>query len=147
MLATAQRQYMDPTMGLILGMIGGGREARGELKPGLVEISHFSADQAFKVKDNEWDEHEKFGCDFYGVADSPEQAFAHAEKHLGAREEKFCVFVTHIAKDPSNAGRGGGWRWHKWGPYIGTSNPTTEYLDDEAEFNDGVYVFHIYQLR
>jgi hypothetical protein len=51
---------------------------------------------------------------------------------------------THVPKEPENAGRGGGWRWHKWGPYIGKGEPTTEYLDDEDGFADGVYVYHFY---
>lgn len=28
-----------------------------------------------------------------------------------------------------------GWRWHKWGPYIGDKKPTTEYLYDEPDFD------------
>ena len=27
---------------------------------------------------------------------------------------------------------GGGWRWHKWGEYIGKHNPQYEYLDHES---------------
>lgn len=146
MLVTAQPKMMDPVLGLVLGAIGAERSARGTLQPGLVEISHFSADHAFIVKKSNWDEEERFGCPFYGVADSTDQALEYAKKHLGDRPERFCVFVTHIVKDLSNAGRGGGWRWHKWGPYIGTGTPTMEYLDDEKEFADGVYVFHIHEL-
>jgi hypothetical protein len=56
------------------------------------------------------------------------------------------VAFTHVAKDPENAGNGGGWRWHKWGEYIGTGQPTTEYLDDEEKFNDGIYTYHIEQI-
>lgn len=146
MLATAQPKGMDPLLGLVLGLVGGGRTAAGTLTEGLVEISHFSADHAYLVKESNWDEEEKYGCQFYGVADTAEQARKYAEEHLGKRPERFCVFVTHVAKNPANRGQGGGWRWHKWGPYIGTGTPTMEYLDDEEAFPDGIYVFHIYEL-
>jgi len=40
----------------------------------------------------------------------------------------------------------GGWRWHKWGEYIGTQNPQMEYIHDEPEI-EKVYVYHIYELE
>mgnify|MGYP000984510367 FL=1 len=49
-----------------------------------------------------------------------------------------------MPKNPDNKGKGGGWRWHKWGEYLGNGTPTCEHLDDEDEFNDGVYVYHMY---
>lgn len=39
----------------------------------------------------------------------------------------------------------GGWRWHKWGPYIGVQNPQCEYLYDEKNI-DVVYTYHIYEI-
>lgn len=36
----------------------------------------------------------------------------------------------------------GGWRWHKWGEYIGDHTPTAEYLYDEPEI-ERVYVVSI----
>ena len=42
-----------------------------------------------------------------------------------------------------------GWRWHKWGPYIGTLNPQYEYLDDENFGDDFEYVlcFELYKVK
>lgn len=82
----------------------------------------------------------------YGVCDNPEQFLSRYRKALQRDKRSFCVSFHHILKNSANAGRGGGWRWHKWGEYIGDHNPKCEYLDDEQDFNDGVYIFHIYQL-
>ena len=38
----------------------------------------------------------------------------------------------------------GGWRWHKWDNYIGTQQPTCEYLYDEPEI-DRVYCYQVYE--
>lgn len=39
----------------------------------------------------------------------------------------------------------GGWRWHKWGSYIGTYESKHEYLYDEDI--DMIYVYHIYEIK
>lgn len=39
---------------------------------------------------------------------------------------------------------GGGWRWEKWGPYIGTQRSVADYLHDEPDI-DYVYTFHVYK--
>jgi hypothetical protein len=41
---------------------------------------------------------------------------------------------------------GGGWRWHKWGPYIGTQEPKCEYIHDEPEIEE-VFTYHVYELK
>jgi hypothetical protein len=38
-----------------------------------------------------------------------------------------------------------GWRYHKWGDYIGSQNPQSEYLYDDTHI-DAVWTFHIYEL-
>ena len=38
-----------------------------------------------------------------------------------------------------------GWRWHKWGDYIGTHSPTTEFIYDEKDI-DHVYCYFIVKL-
>lgn len=98
---------------------------------------------------NEWHEQqtkaEQPTC-AYGVCDTPEQL---VEKYPGLVRAPghHIVAFTHVAKNPDNANLGGGWRWHKWGPYIGEGEPTMEYLDDEPGFDDGVFVYHIYELN
>jgi hypothetical protein len=81
----------------------------------------------------------------YGVCDSPEQLLAHPlGKWVQASDRKFCIALAHISK--ADQSPEGGWRWHKWGEYIGEGTPTTEYLYDEEQFEDGVWVYHIYEL-
>ena len=79
-----------------------------------------------------------------GVCDSPEQFKADHLQTVIDDPRPFVVFFTHVHKEPENRGRGGGWRWHKWGPYIGKGQPEMEYLDDEDGFADGIYCYHIY---
>lgn len=86
-----------------------------------------------------------FNC--YGVCDSPQQFTDLFASKLNSDSRKFVVAFTHIEKDESNKYKGGGWRWHKWGPYVGTGTPTCEYLDDEEKFDDGVYVYRIYEIK
>ena len=86
------------------------------------------------------------GIEPYGVCDTPEQFLARYGPALRADERTFVVAFTHVAKDPENKGIGGGWRWHKWGPYVGTGQPTMEYLDDEDGFADGVYCYKVVQI-
>lgn len=84
------------------------------------------------------------GINSYGVIDTPKQFQEKFGKLLEDDARQFAVFFTHIAQDSENKGYGGGWRWHKWGEYLGDGKPQCEYLDDEDDFVDGVYVFHIY---
>ena len=65
---------------------------------------------------------------------------------LNDSEDGFAVFFYKIEKEPGE----GGWRWHKWGPYIGKHDVQHEYLADEDLSDIGqefVYVFHLYQFR
>lgn len=40
----------------------------------------------------------------------------------------------------------GGWRWHKWGPYLGKHTPQCQYLDEEQNI-DYVLLWHLYPLK
>ena len=82
----------------------------------------------------------------YGVADDLDQIRAYYKSEIEDPQRYFVIGVTPVEKDPDNAGKGGGWRWHKWGPYIGTQDPQCEYLDDEPEI-DKIFVFSLYELR
>lgn len=91
----------------------------------------------------------RFLCDVgmiscYGVCDGVENLLTHpdyAEILNGPRT--FSVFLCEIQKE----GQGErGWRWHKWGPYIGAHEPKHEYLADE-EGIERVFVFEILEHR
>lgn len=57
---------------------------------------------------------------------------------------EFVILLTPIVNhhDPSNWG---GWRWHKWGEYIGQHTPACEYLDHEIGI-DFVFVWELYPV-
>ena len=61
----------------------------------------------------------------------------------------FIITIGAAFQDKDNKGKGGGWRWHKWGEYIGKLNPQCKYLDDE-EFGDNfeyVLCYHLYEIK
>lgn len=78
----------------------------------------------------------------YGVCDNVEQILAHYD--LSDPNRKFCIGVSPIFK--KDQPERGGWRWHKWGPYLGTHEPKCEYLYDE-EGIEYVLIYHIYELE
>lgn len=80
------------------------------------------------------------GIIFYGVCDSWEQIVEECPR-LQADREPYVIRITPVVK-----GDNGGWRWHKWGPYIGVHSPEYEYLDDEPAI-EKVYTFSIHLLR
>lgn len=84
----------------------------------------------------------------YGVADNIEQVKQYFKEEIQDPDNDYFITYTKVYQDKANAGIGGGWRWHKWGEYIGNLNPICEYLDDE-NFGDDfefVIVFHLYRL-
>jgi hypothetical protein len=82
----------------------------------------------------------EFNC--YGVCDSPTQ-FLDMYGEMLKKDSRNCVvsFVCIKKEDQEEMG----WRWHKWGPYIGLQKPTTEYLRDEPLIKE-VYTYHVYVL-
>lgn len=130
------------------------------LEPGFMTIAHFSSDMLVWGRNSPefymgypdladlCSTPDGSGLKCYGVCDTPKQFIDRYKKVLEDDPVRtfFCTF-THVAKDPSNKGYGGGWRWHKWGPYIGDSKPYYEYLDDEEGFDEGVWVYHVLQIE
>ena len=81
----------------------------------------------------------------YGVCDDAQNV----KDHLLALQDptrKFIVTLTPVHRKVANKGKGGGWRWHKWGPYIGKQEPLAEYIDDEPNI-ELVYVYHVHELH
>ena len=83
----------------------------------------------------------------YGVADNASQVI----KHFKKLEKKYkidlgdCVIALRpIAKkwQPSD----GGWRWHKWGEYIGVKKPQCEYIYDEDDSINFVWCYQLFQV-
>ena len=114
------------------------------LTQGVYEIHHFSFDQICTTPLMHWkDLGDTLEYRDYGVCDHYTQILEQFPQLLTS-PRRFVVSVTPLEK--SQQSPRGGWRWHKWGPYIGTQTPTTEYLYDEPEI-EKVYVFHVYELE
>lgn len=143
MLVDVQFTHPRPELAAILGVIGG----RGSLIPerldeGMYLCGHWSIDQLGVPIRKRWREKEVTFLDFeeYGVCDTPEQAV----EHLKLRERAEPYFITFVKIERATQPSDGGWRWHKWGSYIGTKEPQREYLHDEPEI-EAVYTFHVYE--
>ncbi len=122
------------------------------LATGFYQIGHFSFDAMISarggnLRDNdEWDPYAEdlpAGLNAYGVCDSIEQFQADFGPQLENDKRQYCVSFTVIRKATEERG---GWRWHKWGPYVGHQTPTTEYLFDEPIIEQ-VCVYHIFRRR
>lgn len=79
----------------------------------------------------------------YGVADTFEQ-ITQRWPELETDPRSFVILVREITRDDQPDR--GGWRWHKWGDYIGTHSPRHEYLADEPDI-ESVITFHIVEVR
>jgi hypothetical protein len=80
----------------------------------------------------------------YGVCDNYQQILDQCPELKLDNSRKFVVTITPVLR--KNQSPTGGWRWHKWGSYIGDKKPQCEYLYDEPEI-DSVYVYHIYEKK
>lgn len=121
----------------ILKMLGFGGESN-KITTGVYEIHHFGMSR--------WPECVKDQDVFkeYGVCDNYEQVIAEHE-HIINPFKKFVITLTPIVK--SDEPPFGGWRWHKWGEYIGTLKPQHEYIYDEDDSIEKVYVYNVYEVE
>lgn len=118
------------------------------LEQGVYLSTHFNFECNFRKQNYDLD-YPEFPDDetefnAYGVCDGLLNLKAKLPREVLDGPRKFVISLCEIRKDeqPEN----GGWRWHKWGPYIGTQTPTTEYLSDEPEINR-VFTYHVYLVE
>jgi hypothetical protein len=106
------------------------------------ELKNLSYDDRYKIFEN----YDKIT---YGVADTIEQIKEYYKEEVESKNDKYCLALTPVWQEKENKGKGGGWRWHKWGEYIGKLNPQCEYLDDEEFGDDFQYVitFTLYKIK
>lgn len=121
---------------------------------GIYQTTHFNMNYCFppgaineypdlcdirNMKDGE----EYFGT--YGVADSPAQLFnlPRFVELVRNSDRRFVVGMVRLLK--SEMSPEGGWRWRKWGGYVGEQDPQMEYLHDEPVIEE-VWTYHIYEL-
>jgi hypothetical protein len=152
------KQFLPDQLAILTASICDDRPKNGRcnwpkhIGPGQYEIGHFSLDQWMRHividKDPMWTEAIKpkrspeTSLWSWGVVDFPEQLLKLAP-FLETDERQFVISFTLI--DAEQQPPYGGWRWHKWGPYIGNYEPKAEYIYDEPEI-EKVYVYHIYEV-
>ncbi len=83
-------------------------------------------------------------CAVYGVADNIEQIKKLYEPVIFNKKCQAVISVCEVdkAKQPER----GGWRWHKWGEYIGIHEITCEYIKDEP-IVEKVLCFHLHLIE
>ena len=113
---------------------------------------NFPEDEFEELQKLTWDDRYKIFPNYekitYGVADSVEQIKEYYKEEIADVNKKYVIALTPVWQEKENKGKGGGWRWHKWGEYIGKLNPQCEYLDDE-DFGDNfesVLTFTLYAV-
>jgi hypothetical protein len=108
----------------------------------------FEETKNLKYDNKYWDEELLGKDDFvssYGVADNIDQIKEYYNHQIEDLNNKYFIAISPIFQEKEHAGEDGGWRWHKWGPYIGTKEPKCEYLYDEPEI-DKVVIFELYEI-
>lgn len=129
----------------MMAQIHGRSPEAKELRTGIYEIGHCGSSAFLE----DFEQYDSFSSDLrnyrgnYGVCDNVEQLLARYPE-LEAPGREFVVTVTPVRRADQPAS--GGWRWHKWGDYIGTQGPRHEYLFDDTHI-DEVLVFHIYEKK
>jgi hypothetical protein len=128
----------DPIL-LMIGSINNNQQSC-RIREGVYLITHFGGSDFLPDYDS-WGD---LTTGPYGVCDNFEQVLA-ANPELEDPRRKFVVTLTPVVK--ASQSPDGGWRWHKWGEYIGTQNRSgCEYLYDEPEIEQ-VLCFHIYEKK
>ena len=134
----------------ILQIVGGG-DAVKHLQTGCYEILHFGSSHFLKDRGftdaltsdrKTWEPLLSVGC--YGVCDDLANLLQKCPELESDPTRQFLVTLTRI--DKSDQPESGGWRWHKWGDYIGSQEPTTEYIADEPKI-ETVFCYHIYEKK
>jgi len=80
----------------------------------------------------------------YGVCDNYEQILEQRKDFLNNPDKNYVIGLCTVER--KNQESSGGWRWHKWGEYIGIHEIKHEYLYDE-EGIEKVYCYHIYEIE
>lgn len=80
----------------------------------------------------------------YGVCDNYKQVLEKHKDLFDDTNKNYVIGLSTVKREKQSSE--GGWRWHKWGEYIGNQNPQHEYLYDDTHI-DKVYCYHIYEVE
>lgn len=87
------------------------------------------------------DNDDEYEC--FGVCDNFNQIIDQFPDLLNSTS-KYVIGLSKVKRAEQRSV--GGWRWCKWGEYIGNKEITAEYLYDEENI-DQVYCFKIYRIK
>lgn len=135
--------FFDPVVSEILSLIGQGGLPT-EVEKGIYLSPSFSFGNGILNEKNDYFDFDDYDLSPYGVCDNIEQVKERYKKWFEHPDFKFCVAFTKVLK--SEQPESGGWRWGKWGEYIGEKTPRSDYLYDEGDDIQEIYCFHIYQI-
>lgn len=141
MLVSDPRILNSDSISQMIGRLNGNNEAVQELRIGVYKRPDFGSYPFMPGYSDSFD-CEGLSISCYGVCDNIQQIIDQCPELEADKDRQFMVAVTPIikAEQPSS----GGWRWHKWGPYIGEGDPQCEYIFNEPVIGD-VLVYHIYE--
>lgn len=127
---------------LIYGFMDGVGGGIVELHPGIFQFPTWPSSGMFRDLEHypKFDDPGYRGS--YGVCDSYEQVLAHYPELEGDPTRLFVVVMVEVRRE--DQAEEGGWRWHKWGEYIGTHDIQEEYLYNEVGI-DRVFTYSIYE--
>lgn len=78
----------------------------------------------------------------HGVCDNIEQAVEYLDWAVKHPTRRFIISLSEVRREWESEG---GWRWHKWGPYIGKQEPQCEFMFDEPVI-ESVYCFQLLEI-
>jgi hypothetical protein len=121
----------------VLGQIYKPEELWEKVETGVF-ITHLSGKNHFPNTEERPEFNQR---DSYGVCDNLSQIKSHYPELIESNR-KFVVLMTEIRHDEQTEQ---GWRWRKWGDYIGIHKPQHEYLLDEVGI-EKVFVYKILEF-
>ena len=138
MLVSNESAEIMDRLSILIAQVNNNATEVVEIQTGVYVIGHFGGSQF--MPDHEHHPRLLSICS-YGVCDSIENLLE-KEPVLEKSGRKFTVTLTPVARitEPPL----GGWRWHKWGIYIGDQKPEHEYIHDDKHINL-VYCYAIYE--
>lgn len=138
-----QAFYLDPISEMI-GKLNGNDFLPVEWEEGIILRPDFGGSHILpNYRDFIFDPEKILSISEYGVCDTHTQILEQCPE-LQDPNREFLIILTPVKKQ--NQSSEGGWRWHKWGPYIGDKKPQCEYLYDEPRIEE-VFVYHIYEKQ
>lgn len=124
----------------LIGRINGNTAIPHEISNGVYIRPDFGSSSFLNPGYKEYPRLKNIGC--YGVCDNYQQILDLEPDLTNDPNRKFVIRLTSVKK--ANQSEQGGWRWHKWGEYIGVHEITTEYIYDEPIVEE-VFCYHIYE--